>query len=259
MPKATFKHLPDEKQERILRMATQLFAERGFNRTDMEEIAKRSEVAKGSLYNYFRSKDDLFLHVCRDAIERSRKATWGEVQDPWDIYKVVDHIFRNHVRFEFNFPEYQRLHLNFSSSRMERFADKLALESEQHTSRRLKHLLKDGIGQGIVRKDLDVSMTAFMINSLYILFMASLVSRYYQIRMKEYLDIEEKFTPASMENYLDRIILFIRNYLDPLRGNEKKGLGKGEGCDTLAGSDDERTACHGTVSEGKNFGRTRYD
>jgi TetR/AcrR family transcriptional regulator len=228
MPKATFNHLPDEKRERILRTATQLFAERGFNRTEMEEIAKRSGVAKGSLYNYFRSKDDLFLHVCRDAIERSRKATWGEVRENWDIYEVVNHIFRNHVRFEFSFPEYHRLHLNFSSARMERFADKLGLESEQHTSRRLKHLLKEGIRQGIVRSDLDVSMTAFMINSLYILFMASLVSRYYQIRMKEYLDIEEELTPESMEKYLNRIIYFIRSFLRPWRGEGKRTAGTKE-------------------------------
>jgi TetR/AcrR family transcriptional regulator len=223
MPKTTFQYLPAEKQERILRAATQLFAERGFNRSDMDEIAKRARVAKGSLYNYFKSKDDLFLHVCRDAIERSRKATWGEVSEHWDIYKVVDHIFRYHVLFEFSFPEYHRLHLNFSSSRMEHFADKLALESEQHTSRRLKHLLKEGVRQGIVRSDLDISMTAFMINSLYILFMASLVSRYYQIRMKEYLDIDEDFTSESVEKYLNRVLHFIHNFLGSEAGKRGKG------------------------------------
>lgn len=228
MPKTTFHRLSDEKRERILRTATQLFAERGFNRTDMEEIAKRSGVAKGSLYNYFRSKDALFLHVCRDAIDRSRKATWGEVPDHWDIYEVVDHIFRSHARFEFSFPEYHRLHLNFSSSRMERFADKLPLESEQHTSRRLKHLLQEGMREGIVRGGLDVSMTAFMINSLYILFMASLVSRYFQIRLKEYLDIEEELTPESLESHLNRVIDFIRNFLRPLGGKGKKALRKGD-------------------------------
>ena len=227
MPKATFTHLPDEKRERILRTATRLFAERGFNRTDMDEIAKRSGVAKGSLYNYFRSKDDLFLYVCRDAIARSRKATWGEVQDHWDIYEVVDHIFRSHVRFEFSNPEYHRLLLNFSSARMDRFADQLALESEQHTSRRLKRLLSEGIRQGIVRRDLDVSMTAFMINSLYILFMASLVSRYYQIRMKEYLDIAEDLTPQTMECYLKRVIHFFRSFLRPLP-EEAKAAGRKE-------------------------------
>lgn len=226
MPRATFQHLPDEKRERILRTATRLFAERGFNRSDMDEIARRSGVAKGSLYNYFRSKDDLFLHVCRDAIERSREATWGEVREHWDIYEVVNHIFRSHVRFEFSYPDYHRLHLNFSSARLERFADTLALESEQHTSRRLKRLLQDGIRQGIVRRDLDVSMTAFMINSLYILFMASLVSRYYQIRMKEYLDIEEELTPESMEKYLKRIILFIRGFLTPRLAAGKKTAGR---------------------------------
>ena len=228
MPKATFKHLPDEKRERILRMASRLFAERGFNRADMEEIAKRSGVAKGSLYNYFQNKDELYLYVCRDAIGRSREATWGEVQDPWDIYQVVNHIFRHHVRFELRFPEYPRLHLNFSSPRMERFADNLAPESERHTSGRLKKLLKDGIRRGIVRQDLNVPMTAFMINSLYILFMASLVSRYYQIRLKEYLEIDEELTPEAIEKNLDRVIEFIGRILKPSGRREKKVLSGGE-------------------------------
>jgi TetR/AcrR family transcriptional regulator len=213
MPKSAFKHLPEEKRERILRTASQLFASRGFNRTDMEEIAKRSGVGKGSLYNYFQSKDELFLFVCRKAIERSREATWGEVQMDWDIYRVVDHIFRHHLEFEFTFPEYHRLHLNFSSPRMERFADQLALESEKHTSDRLKQLLKEGIRKGIIHEDLDVAMTAFMINSLYILFMASFVSRYYQIRMKEYLGIREEFTLPTMKKNLDRIIGYIHSLI----------------------------------------------
>jgi TetR/AcrR family transcriptional regulator len=232
MPKPTFKHLPNEKKERILRTASQLFASRGFNQTDMDEIAKRSGVAKGSLYNYFQSKDELFLFVCRNAIARSRKATWGEVEGDWDIYRVIDHIFRHHLKFEFNSPEYHRLHLNFSSPRMERFADRLALESEQHTSIQLKKLLKDGIQKGIVRNDIDVAMTAFMINSLYILFMASLVSRYYQIRMKEYLEIREGFTPKAMKKNLERIISFIHALLRPenkrMRSGKKSGSPEGE-------------------------------
>lgn len=215
MPKPAFKHLPDEKRERILRTASQLFANQGFNPTDMDQIAKRSGVAKGSLYNYFQSKDELFLYVCRKAIERSREATWGEVQGDWDIYRVVDHIFRHHLDFEFNFPEYHRLHLNFSSPRMEHLADRLAPESEQHTAVRLKKLLKEGIGKGIVRRDMDVAMTAFMINSLYILFMASFVSRYYQIRMKEYLEIQGGFTPGARKVNLDRIIDYIYSLLRP--------------------------------------------
>jgi TetR/AcrR family transcriptional regulator len=222
MPKPTFKHLPDEKRERILRTASQLFASRGFNRTDMDEIAKRSGVAKGSLYNYFQSKDELFLFVCRNAIQRSREATWGEVGGDWDIYRVVDHIFRHHAKFEFNFPEYHRLHLNFSSPRMERFADRLGLESEQHTSIRLKKLLKDGVREGTIRRDIDVPVAAFTINSLYILFMAALVSRYYQIRLKEYLEVDGEWTHQVMEEKMERIIQFIHHLLQPAGKKESK-------------------------------------
>ena len=49
------------KRERILRAATELFAEREFHRVLMEDVAARAGVGKGTLYRYFETKDDLFV------------------------------------------------------------------------------------------------------------------------------------------------------------------------------------------------------
>jgi AcrR family transcriptional regulator len=50
-----------EKQRRILTAARELCSERGFEATRMEEIASRAGVSKGTLYNFFASKEDLFV------------------------------------------------------------------------------------------------------------------------------------------------------------------------------------------------------
>jgi TetR/AcrR family fatty acid metabolism transcriptional regulator len=49
--------------EQILDAAIRLFAEKGFHRTTTRDIAEAADVAEGTLYNYFASKDDLLLGI----------------------------------------------------------------------------------------------------------------------------------------------------------------------------------------------------
>ena len=53
-----------EIKEKIIQAAVESFAQTGFDRTKMEDIAKRLGLSKGTLYLYFKSKEDLFLAIC---------------------------------------------------------------------------------------------------------------------------------------------------------------------------------------------------
>ena len=50
-------------RDKIINVATKLFSRFGFHKTSMDEIAKISRKAKGSLYYHFSSKEDLFKEV----------------------------------------------------------------------------------------------------------------------------------------------------------------------------------------------------
>ncbi len=52
----------------ILRAARDLFLEKGYEATTVEQIAEKAVVGAGTLYNYFPSKDDIFLSVMYDEI-----------------------------------------------------------------------------------------------------------------------------------------------------------------------------------------------
>ena len=192
-----------------------LFANQGFARTDVAQIAQRAGVAKGSIYNYFESKEDLYLTVCRDGLERSRKAVYGDIGPGWDLYRQIDHIFRRGVAFVLAHPEYTRLYLNTASAGMDRFADKLSLEVEKYTADHLKKIIEDGMQRGLVRKDVDVSLAAFLINSLYIMLVISLVSRHFQVRIREYLDIRGDVNDESIGKPLGQVIRLICDFLRP--------------------------------------------
>lgn len=66
MPKVVPKY-KDEAKGRILDAAAQVFAEKGFSRATMDDIAKKIGVSKGALYLYFKSKEQLFEELCRTA------------------------------------------------------------------------------------------------------------------------------------------------------------------------------------------------
>ena len=215
MPKATFKGLPRGKKERVLAAATNLFAERGFHRTEMDAIARRAGISKGSLYNYFKNKDDLFHYICNLGIDEFRESVWREILPDWDIYRPIEQLFRREVPLILEHPQNLQIYLNLASSGMKKFACRYTQKGEEFAAKRLKNLLRRGMENGIVRQDLDVPYTAFMINTLSIMFMASLISGHFQIRFKEYLEIEGELTPKKVEENLNRIIRFIHQLLRP--------------------------------------------
>lgn len=61
MPKTSEqnKKIKEQKREIIISTALNLFADKGFHNTSMEQIASHAKISKGLIYNYFESKDAL--------------------------------------------------------------------------------------------------------------------------------------------------------------------------------------------------------
>lgn len=53
----------NDRRQRIVLAASQMFAERAYVEVQMDELAKMAEVAKPTIYRYFSSKEDLFLEA----------------------------------------------------------------------------------------------------------------------------------------------------------------------------------------------------
>jgi AcrR family transcriptional regulator len=93
--------------ERIIATAADLFGEFGYNEVRMEDIATRAGVAKGTLYLYFKDKDDLFLalilqrmtHLFEQVQTLTSEASTPEeklfimVREAIDYFRSQPHIF----------------------------------------------------------------------------------------------------------------------------------------------------------------------
>lgn len=68
-------------RERIQVVALELFAERGYERTSLREIAERLQVTKAALYYHFKTKDEILRSVFEDAsAEVDELIAWGQAQ-----------------------------------------------------------------------------------------------------------------------------------------------------------------------------------
>ncbi len=79
--------LPARRREEILEAAQRVFADRGFHKTDVGEIAVDLGLGKGTLYRYFPSKEALFLgavdrgmRLLREAVERAEEGATDPLQ-----------------------------------------------------------------------------------------------------------------------------------------------------------------------------------
>ncbi|MBN1574509.1 MAG: TetR/AcrR family transcriptional regulator [Deltaproteobacteria bacterium] len=214
MPKETFDIISDEKRERIYFAAAKVFARDGFEKANMREIAKIAVVSKGSLYDYFENKEDLYLSVSTHAISESRKNIDSIIDDKKDFFDQLKDIFHQGLKFVTKNREYTQLYANMSSCGMEDFARKLTLKVEKHTSDYYKEALKKGVDDGTIRPDTDIKMAAFIINSLYVILMISMVSEHYRIRLGEYLEIEDNAVEREIENKIDNLVEIIRFSLE---------------------------------------------
>jgi AcrR family transcriptional regulator len=61
--------LVEERKKQILQAATRVFAAKGFEGATISDIADEAGVAEGSIYNYFKNKNDLLISLPRQMIE----------------------------------------------------------------------------------------------------------------------------------------------------------------------------------------------
>lgn len=89
----------DRTRASLLRVARQLFAERGYAAASTEEVVQQAGVTRGALYHHFRDKQDLFEAVFIDIQEEAReriRGAFAEPTDPWDRFRAGFDEYLNH-------------------------------------------------------------------------------------------------------------------------------------------------------------------
>lgn len=109
MPTPTFFALPEERRARLVREAITEFSERPYAEASLSQIALRSRIAKGSFYQYFADKLDLYRWLVTEEAPRHKRAFIGERPASSDFWADFEHMIERGMAFLVEHPRLARL------------------------------------------------------------------------------------------------------------------------------------------------------
>ena len=149
-----------EKRRRILEGALRAFAKKGFYNTKVSEIASEAGVADGTIYLYFKNKDDLLISLFEDRMEWIIERLRGELErtagDAAARLRAFVQLHFMLVVENRDLAEFVTVELRQSAKFVKeydnpKFSDYLRI---------LHQLIKDGQREGLLRPELDSRLAA---------------------------------------------------------------------------------------------------
>jgi AcrR family transcriptional regulator len=176
MPKDTFFNLPEDKRALICQVAIDEFAARSFGHASINRIVAKSGIAKGSFYQYFENKNDLFLYVVRLAAEEKLNYLAPIMQNPeqHDFFTLLRELYLSGLQFAIEHPKYAEISKKLTASKGMPIYEEVIGRNMPSASEFFEPLLENAIARGEVRAGIDARMLAYMISS-----MSTLVVEYY--------------------------------------------------------------------------------
>jgi TetR/AcrR family fatty acid metabolism transcriptional regulator len=148
-----------DKRDAILRAAVKVFARHGYFQSQVADVARVAGVAAGTVYLYFRSKDDLLVSIfdrtMRDAIEEGR-ATLADVPDPAQRLRRIARLHLERLGRDRDLAVVVQVELRQSIKFMERFSS----THLQDYLNLIRRTIADGQAAGVFRADVNPNTAA---------------------------------------------------------------------------------------------------
>jgi TetR/AcrR family fatty acid metabolism transcriptional regulator len=152
----------NEKYEAILEGAIKVFAENGFHRSQVSKIARAAGVADGTIYLYFKRKEDILICLFREKLGKLIEKITSGIENVTDVREALRRICTIH---------YSELEANVDLA----YVTQIELRQSDLVLRReigkafkpyiklIEDLLLKGIEQKVFRPDLDVKLTRLLL------------------------------------------------------------------------------------------------
>jgi TetR/AcrR family transcriptional regulator, fatty acid metabolism regulator protein len=148
-----------DKRDALLRAATETFAARGFFNAQVADVARAAGVAAGTVYLYFRGKDDLLISIfertMRETIAEGRASIAG-LDDPVERVRAIARLHLDRMSRDRALAIVFQVELRQSTKFMERFStthlrDYLGI---------IRDIVAQGQARGVFRRDVNPTLAA---------------------------------------------------------------------------------------------------
>ncbi|GMR25112.1 MAG: hypothetical protein BMS9Abin39_0390 [Ignavibacteria bacterium] len=154
------------KIERILAAAADLFSQKSYHEVMMEDVAKMIGVAKGTVYNYFTSKEELYFSIMslrmKNLLASLTEKMKTEHNSIDSLRSYTIHVYMFMMKYQNFFLMYKRESLNSQSD----LCDELRLLEGQLKSQ-LSRIIREGINNDLFRNVDDEFIANSILGSIY--------------------------------------------------------------------------------------------
>lgn len=166
MPKQTFYNLPDEKRRRILDVAIGEFAENDYHNASISRMVDRAGIAKGSFYQYFEGKEDLYRYLLGLMAQEKQKFLESEPPDSrMGIFAYLRWLAREGVRFELRHPRLSQV--AYRAVTGEGYPPSFVEQYKEQGLAFFRKLVAQGKAQGDIAAEIDEDLAAFIFNTIF--------------------------------------------------------------------------------------------
>lgn len=151
--------LSEDLKRRIFTAAMEVFAERGFERTKVEDVAKSAGMARATIYYHFRSKQDLFGFLLQEGIEEMAEAVGEAVSRAASPREALDAMVDSHIDFYVNYQSFARVVLA-ETWRMEPGNDFSPQRLLVHDLKIVSEVIADAKEAGVLKPELGEEFLA---------------------------------------------------------------------------------------------------
>ena len=148
-----------EKYQRILEAAVAVFAERGFHAARVADIAARAGVADGTVYLYFRNKEEILMAAINsafDAFMKQARIELEKIPSPIDKLKRLAYLHLHSLGSNRDMAVVLQMELRQSVRFLEAFSHHQMVEYFGL----VRDCIRDGQGQGLLRPDINEKIAA---------------------------------------------------------------------------------------------------
>lgn len=184
--KPTFDNISSEKKNKILTVALNEFATKGYESANINTIAKRSGVSVGSLYKYFDSKSDLFLTTVYNGINALETVLAEISGSKDDVMLKLEKLVRTAVEYSRKQSDLIKLYYEITAENNAELVRTLSKKMESVAAEVYIDTIITGQEKGEIRKDIDPKMAAFLLDNMIMVIQFTYTCDYYSERFKTF-------------------------------------------------------------------------
>lgn len=200
MPKSSFFNLAEDKRNLVLSSALEEFSAANYDTASINQICKRASIPKGSFYQYFSDKLDLYVYVMTLAIEAKITFFSSTIQQfyTFALWEQIRLLFIKGFEFAKTHPQYAALGEQFAKENNEAAKSAVLKEGHKQSESLFTQMIENAKLKGEIDSEVDSLALNMLLQSLNKTVNEYLLNQYGEISYEHFGEAANKFVNSLL-------------------------------------------------------------